>query len=645
MSPFWEAPISLTITRRNNRWVEPSTTYSSAARYVGRPFTRRQIMIVVLMVVVSFVLLAGRAYNLQVVNGDTFTALSEGNRIRSHAVLASRGVVFDRYGRALTENVPEISIAFVPFDVPRDDVKRGELFSLVSSRSNISAQYLEATWQSMPAWRKKSVDPYPLDIDISVEDGLRLRLEADDWPGIAVVTQPRRVYSYGAEIPSLSHIVGYVGGVTENDLESKEVKYSTQDVVGKTGVESQYELLLKGKNGARNVEVNALGVEQKLYSEQSPESGRNLWLTIDVDLQRIVEVALRAGMERVGVNKGAAVVLDPRSGEILAAVSWPGFDPNPLTGVSEGADYGTLLLDPDQPLFNRLVQGRYPSGSTIKPVVAAAALEEGIITGATKFNSTGGIWVGKWFFPDWKTGGHGVTDVRKALADSVNTFFYIIGGGYEQYPGLGMEIMEKYARKFGMAELTGIDLPGEVAGLIPTVRWKQEVKGEPWYIGDTYHAAIGQGDVLVTPLQVAQFTSVFANGGTMLQPHVVLESEVTHAGERKRVQPIIQADRVVSPSTVQIIREGMRQAVTDGSAIRLNSLPITSAGKTGTAELGGTKKPHAWFTGFAPYENPELVITVLIEEGDGSNNAMPVVYEILKWWAENRYDPVEQVVR
>lgn len=643
MSPFWEAPISLPIARRNNRWVEPGMAENGVARYVGRPFSSRQMLIVVLIVIVAFFLLVGRAYSLQVLNGDMFAALSEGNRIRSHAVIASRGIVFDRYGRALTENVPELSLAFIPYDVPRDDTERAALFAKVASNSNTDADYFEATWQALPAWRKQSVDPYPLDTNMSVEDGLRLRLEAEAWPGIAVVTQARRVYPYGDEVPSLSHVVGYVGGVTEKDLQSKEAKYSTQDVVGKTGVESQYEILLKGKNGARNVEVNALGVEQKLYSETPAETGRNLWLTIDVDLQRIVETALRAGMERVGVNKGSVVVLDPRSGEVLSAVSWPGFDPNPLTGVSEGADYGSLLLNPDQPLFNRIVQGRYPSGSTIKPVIAAAALEEGIITGTTKFNSTGGIWVGKWFFPDWKTGGHGVTDVRKALADSVNTFFYIIGGGYDQYPGLGMDIMEKYARKFGMAELTGIDLPGEVSGLIPTAQWKQEVKGEPWYIGDTYHAAIGQGDVLVTPLQVAQFTSVFANGGTMLQPHVVLESEITHEGERKRVQPVIQTDRVVSPNTVELIREGMRQAVTDGSAVRLNSLPITSAGKTGTAELGGTKKPHAWFTGFAPYENPEIVITVLIEEGDGSNNAMPVVYDILQWWAEHRYDPVEQV--
>jgi penicillin-binding protein 2 len=355
-----------------------------------------------------------------------------------------------------------------------------------------------------------------------------------------------------------------------------------------------------------------------------------------VDLQEEMENALLRGLEKVGASRGAAIALDPNSGEVLGLVSWPAYDSNSFTGPSEGLSYSELLNDENQPLFNRVVQGRYPSGSTIKPVIAAAALEEKLINENTVFFSSGGIDVGRWFFPDWKSGGHGWTDVKKALADSVNTFFYIIGGGYEEHSGLGIELIEKYAGKFGLASVTGIDLPGEASGLIPSPEWKESVKGEPWYIGDTYHAAIGQGDVLVTPLQVAQFTSVFANGGTLYQPHLILESELVHNGNRQRVVPAIYNDRIASPDTVDIVRQGMRQAVTEGSAIRLNSLPVTSAGKTGTAELGGTKKPHAWFTGFAPYENPEIVITVLLEEGDGSNNAMPVVYDILKWWAENR---------
>lgn len=642
MNPFWESNLSLPLGRQNSNWVEPNYQGNkSETRYLGRPFSRRQILLTVLIVSISFAALLMRAYSLQIVEGSSFAVLSEGNRIRSQAVLASRGVIYDRYGRALTSNEPLLSLAFIPFDIPRDDNERMDLFNIAAERIGVSREEFENVWQAIPAWRKHGVDPYPLPIPISLEDGLKTKLAAEAWPGIAVITQPRRTYKYGSEVPSLSHVVGYVGSVTEQDLEQSS-DYVSEDSIGKTGIEYQYETLLKGRNGERNIEVNALGVEQKLYSETYPVTGRNLWLTIDVDLQLAVEEALRQGLARVGVSRGAVVVLDPQSGAVLALVSWPAFDANTFTGPSEGRSYAELLNDNDQPLFNRVVQGRYPSGSTIKPVIAAAALEENIIDSQSVFYSTGGIDVGRWFFPDWKTGGHGWVDVRKAIADSVNTFFYIIGGGYEKYDGLGITLIEEYAKRFGLGSTTGIDLPSEVSGLIPTPLWKQEAKSEPWYIGDTYHASIGQGDVLVTPLQVAQFTSVFANGGTLYQPHLVLESEIVHKGERERLVPVVHNDRIVSQATVDLVRQGMRQAVTEGSAVRLNSLPISSAGKTGTAELGGSKKPHGWFTGFAPYEDPEIVVTVLLEEADGSNNAMPVVYDILTWWAENRFDATRE---
>lgn len=639
MNPFLESNLSLPVGKRDNNWVEFDYNKNTTShRYLGRPFTRRQVLVTALLVAVTLVSLVGRAYSLQVVEGEKYAVLSEGNRIRSRAVLAPRGVVYDRYGRALTNNEPQLSLALIPFDVPRDAVERAGLFAKVSERLDISPGELESVWQQVPQWRKQSVDPYPLSVDINVENGLSLKLATEAWPGITVITQARRTYNYNSEVSSLSHVVGYVGPVTEKELKSPEKNYASEDSVGKTGIEYQYESLLKGKNGERNIEVNALGVEQKLYSELAPEAGRNLWLTIDLDLQKAMEQHLREGIERVGISRGSAVALDPQTGAVLGLVSWPAYDANSFTGPSDGPSYSELLQNEDQPLFNRVVQGRYPSGSTIKPVIAAAALEENIIREDTIFMSSGGIEVGRWYFPDWKAGGHGWTDVRKAIADSVNTFFYIIGGGYEQYAGLGIYKIEEYARKFGLAQPTGIDLPGEAAGLIPKPEWKEEVKNEPWYIGDTYHASIGQGDVLVTPLQVAQFTSVFANGGTLYQPHLVLESEIMHNGERRRVSPVVHNDRIVSSKTVEVVREGMRQAVTDGSAIRLSRLPMSSAGKTGTAELGGDKKPHAWFTGFAPFDNPQIVITVLLEEAETSNNAMPVVYDILSWWAENRLD-------
>jgi penicillin-binding protein 2 len=249
--------------------------------------------------------------------------------------------------------------------------------------------------------------------------------------------------------------------------------------------------------------------------------------------------------------------------------------------------------------------------------------------------SVGGINVGQWQFPDWKAGGHGWTTVTKALAESVNTFFYIIGGGYNDFQGLGVEKIKQYAERFGLGQKLGVDVPGERAGFIPTSVWKQEVKNEQWYIGDTYHVSIGQGDLLVTPLQVAAWTSVIANGGTLYQPHV-LRGWLTADGTPVYTERSIIVDSVVSPDTTRIVRQGLRQGVVSGSSRGLSVLPFAVAAKTGTAQWSSKELPHAWATAFGPYETPELVVTVLIEQGgEGSSVAIPVVRDIFQWWGSH----------
>jgi penicillin-binding protein 2 len=269
-------------------------------------------------------------------------------------------------------------------------------------------------------------------------------------------------------------------------------------------------------------------------------------------------------------------------------------------------------------------------------VISIAALEEKIIDERTSFLSTGGIRIGQWFFPDWKAGGHGITDVRKAIAESVNTFFYYIGGGYQDFIGLGVEKIVKYAKLFGLGAQSGIDLPGESAGFLPTEEWKEKVKGEAWYIGDTYHMAIGQGDVLVTPLQVANYTAVFANGGKLYRPHLVKEILSGNDKPIREVETVPVRENFVSNYNMNIVRQGMRQTVTGGSARSLSTLPVTVAGKTGTAQWSSQKANHAWFTGFAPYENPQIIITVLVEEGvEGSTISVPIAKEVLEWYFAN----------
>ncbi|MBI3290702.1 penicillin-binding protein 2, partial [Candidatus Falkowbacteria bacterium] len=333
-----------------------------------------------------------------------------------------------------------------------------------------------------------------------------------------------RNYLKTDEAPSLSHILGYVGKIEENQLEDYlNSGYLIDDHVGKAGLEFFYENELKGVNGREQVEVDAIGAAKEVIASERPIPGNNLILTIDSELQAVAEKSLQKALSSYGKRRGAVIIMDPNSGEVLAMVSLPTFDNNIFSRGISREDFSKLINDPDKPLYTRAISGEYPSGSTFKMIVGAAALEEGIINSWTGFSSVGGIRVNQWFFPDWKFGGHGWTTITKALAESVNTFFYTIGGGYEDFVGLGVEKIKAYAVRFGLTQKLGIDLPNEAAGFFPSIAWKEKTKGERWYVGDTYNLSIGQGDILITPLQLALWTSTFANGGTVYKPYVVKE--------------------------------------------------------------------------------------------------------------------------
>jgi len=298
-------------------------------------------------------------------------------------------------------------------------------------------------------------------------------------------------------------------------------------------------------------------------------------------------------------------------------LSFPTYDNNSL---NDEQFWQKLSTDKNSPLINRAIAGLYPSGSIIKPVIALGALEEGLIDNETTVLSTGGIKIGKWFFPDWKPSGHGRVNLVDALSWSVNTFFYYIGGGYEGFEGLGPEKINFYLKSVGLGEKTGIDLPNEKAGFVPSKEWKEKTRNEPWYIGDTYNLSIGQGDLLVTPLQVANYTAAIANGGTLFEPSILKDSSK------------IIKEKIFKKENIDLVKLGLRAVVTRGSAQSLSSLGISVAGKTGTAQVEGAS-PHAWFTGFAPYPNPQIVITVLIENGGkGSNLAVKITKEILQYY-------------
>ena len=613
-------------------WTEESYMAADKGKEtLGRTFSFSKIPFIIYFLLFFVSIIVARAAWLQVIKGDYYYSIAEGNRIRVERVEAKRGIIYDRNMRPLSRNIANFMLYFIPSDLPRDDDELNKLILEVSKISGTKEEEIKKILASVKIGTMESYQPLFIIDNIEYEKAMLLYLKSDEWPGAILTNKSRREYDLFSS--SLSHILGYTGKINPEELKNFGQEYLQIDYIGKMGIEYFWEPDLKGINGKKQIEVDALGKEKNIINEQSAEDGHNLVLSIDIELQKKLEEVMLEKLERLNLGRGAAIVINPNNGEVLALVSLPAYNNNAFArGITTEA-YSELINTPDQPLFIRSVSGEYPSGSTIKPVISAAALEEGIINENTTFLSVGGIKIGQWFFPDWKAGGHGRTAVRKAIAESVNTFFYYIGGGYNDFVGLGVGRIVKYGKLFGLGAQTGIDLAGEADGFLPTKKWKEEVKGERWYIGDTYHLAIGQGDIIVTPLQVAMFTSVFANGGDLYRPHIVKE---ILSSEDKLIREVetdpIRSD-FISDYNIEIVRQGMRQAVTYGSARSLSDLPVSAAGKTGTAQWSSKRDPHAWFTGFAPYDNPEIVITVLIEEGgEGSAVATPIAKEVLRWY-------------
>ncbi|MFH1744831.1 MAG: penicillin-binding protein 2 [bacterium] len=613
---------------------------SGGKETIGKNFNFSKLFFINFFIFIFIFILLSRAAWLQFFRGEYYGTLAEGNRVRIERIDAKRGIIYDSEHRPVVRNEANFLLYFVPADLPEGE-ERNKIINKVCQiiGGDITVPLIEEKLSKIDMYSLKAYSPLFIDDNIEYEKAMKLYLESANWPGVILSNKSRREYLY-TSLPfnneysvSLSHILGYTGKINEDELQKFGDEYLPIDYIGKIGIEYFWENKLNGKGGEKQIEVDALGKEKNIVSETKAQDGNNLVLSLNLDLQTKLEKILLENLKKIKLTKASAVVLDTNNGEVLAIVGLPAYDNNLFArGITSG-EYAVLTSNPDKPLYNRVISGNFPSGSVIKPVIAVAALQEGIITEHTSFLSTGGLRIGQWFFPDWRAGGHGVTDVRSAIANSVNTFFYYVGGGYEDFKGLGVERITQYCELFGLGAQTGIDLAGESSGFLPSKGWKEEAKNESWYIGDTYHLAIGQGDLLVTPLQVALYTSVFANGGTLYRPHLVKEilSGNDAVVEKISVEPIRSG--FISDYNMSIVRQGMRQTVTVGSARSLLSVPVSVAGKTGTAQWSTTKATHAWFTGFAPYDNPEIVITILIEEGgEGSANAVPVAREFLTWY-------------
>ncbi|MFA6537483.1 MAG: penicillin-binding protein 2 [Patescibacteria group bacterium] len=636
------------MSRRNKAsWVEGSfidykieEISTGNKNYLGLSSSPRSLSFFFILILFIIFVLLSKAVYLQLLKGDYYLSLAENNRLRLINIPAPRGIIYDRLGRQLVKNVPIFEILLTPSDILTEN---NDVISLKNWLGQNLAE-IDAEWESsfnkILASKKGTKDFYEPNIltdNLTYEKAVAMQIESQNFPGVQISIGAQREYQHDfgfGKTESLSHILGYKGKLSATDYaDFSDQGYLYNDYIGKTGVEATFEKNLRGRYGREQIEVDSLGRAIKIIGQEDLQKGDNLYLSIDAVMQAKLEALLKNRLVKLGKVKTAAIIIDPNDGQVLSLISLPGYDNNLFSVKKDSLETTKLFGDTNQPMFNRVISGEYPSGSTIKPLISLAALQEKIITENTVFLSNGGLRISEWFFPDWKAGGHGYTNVRKAIAESVNTFFYIIGGGWNDFVGLGVEKIGEYLQMFGVGSKTQIDLPNEATGFVPSKEWKENYKKERWYIGDTYHLAIGQGDLLVTPLQMAIITSTIANGGKLLKPQIINHIYDQNEKKEQYINPDIFKQSFVDEKNFKIVQSGMRQAVTLGSAKILRDLPVTSSAKTGTAQSGGDKTPHAWFVAYAPAEKPEIVLTILCEEaGDGSGVSALVAHDFLQWY-------------
>ncbi|MBI5135068.1 hypothetical protein HZA86_02445 [Candidatus Uhrbacteria bacterium] len=580
---------------------------------------QRRIKILSVIISVVIVGLIVRLVDLQGVRGNEFRALSDQNRIRRSVHFARRGIVTDRFGTALVQNTPSFILTAAPPQLPAAGEPRQSLMGNLSRTLGIASDEL----QLLQSPEIATVREVSLGIVLDYNQALQFELNKEQFPGIELQVFSTR--SYPRKISSLSHLLGFVGPTSGDDVK-RNPSLQPLSFVGKSGLELEYDDQLRGIDGATLWEYDSQGIRGRILSEIPSADAASMRTTLSLPLQALAEQSLSDVLRQSGTTNGTVIVMNARTGELLTLVSLPSFDPEIFSSPHRAQDRKKILTDPKKPLFFRALSGQYPSGSTIKPFIALTALQNGIIDRSTGVQSVGGIRIGEFYFPDWKAGGHGWTTVTKALAQSVNTFFYLLVGGDVgsgtgwSRSALGMERFTQGLQQFGWGSTTGVDLPGEASGFVPSPQWKREATGTRWFIGDTYHAAIGQGDILVTPLQLAVATARLVSNNKNLIPWLVRD-------------PALKRAPIASESQINLVKEGMRLAVTEGSARRLTAIPLPISAKTGTAQSGGTQPPHSWLISFADVYSVPIVVTAMIEHGgEGSGSALTVassIYQLL----------------
>ena len=607
--------------------LDSSEYETSAEETSAQDFERPKITGLVFLVFLILGIFLLRLIILQIKEGYANRFLAEGNRMKSQDIISPRGGILASDGVALVKNKPDYLFQVLPFDLPKDKNAREEIYQKAASILEKPIEEIENAVEP----KRGSLEPVVLTKGIEKEKALVWQSEIAEISALEITAIPEREY---ISSPGFAHLLGYTGKISQEELDTNP-SYPLTSITGKAGIEKIYEEFLKGKPGEQQIEVDAKGRLQRVLQSVEPVVGDTLELNIDAGLTQVLAQNLQAEIQQTGGKGGSAIALNPKTGAVLSLVSLPQYGNNALSQGMSKEEAEKLLADKNNPLFNRAIQGTYPPGSSIKPFIASAALQEKVVTPNFAFDTPPEIKIGDFVFPDWKD--HGMTDIRRAIAESNNVFFYTLGGGYDKIKGLGIKLLSDYLKKFNFDSKTGIDLPSEGAGFVPTADWKQKTKGQSWYLGDTYHMSIGQGDLLVTPLEEAVSAAAIANGGEVLEPHLVNKILDPSGKVVEEIKKKVIKSGFISPDNLKVVQEGMRLTITGGSAQSLKDLPIAVAGKTGTAQIAGNDKTHAWFTGYAPYDDPQIVITVMIEQGgEGYATAAPVAKEAFRWWAENR---------
>jgi len=588
-----------------------------------------------------FLVLIWRLASVQIQQGAYYARLADANQVRTISVPAPRGIMYDRNGLVVARNRPSFVVEVVPLQLEDPHREIAALSQIVGvSESELWKRLLHQNGTSYKDFASLAsavpLGPVTVAEDLKTAVVARFAERADHLVGMNVELVPVRQYPFGTVG---SHVLGYVGQITQGEYAARRrLGYGSSDIVGKDGIESVYDAVLRGRSGGRRIKVNAAGAAVANFPDFDALPGSSLDLTLDWKLQQAAERAMAQQIQiiarRIGHRIGAAAIVeDPNSGAVLALVSQPNFDPNDFAPGISGRKYAQYVNDPLLPLFNRAISGSAPTGSTFKLVTSSAALASGVLTPESTRYCGGAFALGDFVFNDDRAGGHGTLTVPEAITQSCDVFFYQVG--HE----LGIAKLDKYAALYGIGRQTGIDLPGETTGILPTPNWKLRNFKEEWYPGDTVNMAIGQGFLEASPIQMLKVVSAVANGGDLYKPYLVADERDAHNHVARRFGPVLQGHVPLSDDDLQVIRQGMLGAIESpyGTANNVLIPGFRYAGKTGTAENVSTPdnpsgRNHAWFVCYAPYDHPQIAVVVFMEKSGnfGAVNAAPVAQAIVE---------------